>query len=118
MTRIIWALFGAFALSLGTIGIVLPLVPTVPLLLLAAFCFARSSQTLHDWLLNHGRLGPPIDAWRKSGAIGRRAKVWATLSIAMAFALSFAFDLSAVLILLQAVTLGAVAVFIWTRPEE
>lgn len=118
MRRAVWALCGGIALILGVIGILLPLVPTVPLLLLAAFCFARSSQTLHDWLLDHPRLGPPIRNWRMRGAIGRRAKVLATLSIGSTFAVSLLLNLSAELLLVQGLVLTGVALFIWTRPEE
>lgn len=47
--RYFWLGFGMIALSLGTAGIVLPLIPTVPFYLLAAFCFAKSSERIHAW---------------------------------------------------------------------
>lgn len=118
MTRFIWMLCGGVALVLGVVGIFLPLMPTVPLLLMAAFCFARSSQALHDWLLDHPKLGPPIHDWRRNGAIGRKAKILATLSIGLSFALSFILGLTEWLLLVQVIVLSAVALFIWTRPEE
>lgn len=115
--RVIWASFGFLALCFGTVGIVLPLVPTVPFLLLAAFCFAQSSPVLHDWLLNHRVLGPPIVDWRAGGAIRRPAKWAATVSIALVFSLSLVLGLSWVVLLIQAHVLGAVMIFIWTRPD-
>ena len=115
--RILWASFGLLALTFGTVGIVLPLVPTVPFLLLAAFCFAQSSPTLHDWLLTHRVLGPPIADWRAGGAIRRPAKWMATVSVALVFGLSLAFGLGWVVLLIQAHVLGAVLIFIWTRPD-
>lgn len=118
MTRVVWALFGGIALCFGVIGILLPLVPTVPLLLLAAFCFARSSQTLHDWLLCHPRLGPPIQTWRRTGAISRKGKLLAILSIGLTFAICLGLGLTAELLLIQGIALTGVALFIWTRPEE
>jgi len=51
--KMVWLIFGFTALILAIIGIILPLLPTVPFLLLAAFCFARSSEKIHKWLLNH-----------------------------------------------------------------
>src|SRR3989338_6935428 len=78
--KALWIAGGFGALLLGLVGIVLPLFPTVPFLLLAAFCFARSSQHLHDWLTTHPRLGPPIARWNESGAISRQAKRLATVS--------------------------------------
>ena len=60
MMRWLWIGAGSVCLGIGVAGTVLPLVPTTPMLLLAAFCFARSSERLHDWLVNHPTLGPPI----------------------------------------------------------
>lgn len=114
--RVLWLMGGATSLALGVAGIALPLLPTVPFLLLAAFCFARSSERLHDWLVSHPTFGPPIDDWRRSGAISRRGKWAATVSIAAAFLLSLALGVGAKILLIQAVTLGCVLLFIWTRP--
>ncbi len=75
--RALWLLIGLLATGAGIAGIVLPLVPTTPFLLVAAFAFARSSDRLHSWLVTHPRLGPPITDWRDHGAISRRAKVLA-----------------------------------------
>ena len=115
--RWLWGLCGILALALGAIGVVLPLLPTVPFLLLAAACFAKSSDRLHHWLLNHRTFGPPIEAWRESGAISRRAKVAASASMLAAFAISIALDLRPALLATQAAVLLCVALFIWTRPE-
>lgn len=118
MTRLLWLLGGTVSLSLGVAGIILPLVPTVPLLLLAAFCFARSSERLHDWLLSHPKLGPPIHDWRERGAIGRKAKLLASTSIGVTFAISMLLALPPWVLMVQGAVLAAVAVFIWTRPAE
>ena len=56
--KLIWAMLGLLAMALAIIGVVLPLLPTVPFLLLAAFCFARSSQKLHRWLISHKTFRP------------------------------------------------------------
>lgn len=114
--RGLWLTLGVASLVLGTVGIFVPLLPTVPFLLLAAFGFARSSERLHHWLLSHPRLGPPISDWRERGAIGHRAKRLATVSIIAAFAISLALGLKPWLLAVQAMTLGLVALFIWTRP--
>ncbi|GHD98240.1 membrane protein [Defluviimonas sp. 20V17] len=115
--RVIWAIAGLSALSLGLLGAVLPLLPTVPFLLLAAFCFARGSDRLHHWLLAHRLFGPPIKAWRDHGAIPRRGKIAASLSIAAAFGISVALGVKPALLVIQALVLLAVSLFIWTRPE-
>lgn len=117
LMRMIWLAFGLFCVALAVIGVALPLLPTVPFLLLAAFCFARSSARFHHWLLKHPHFGPLIAEWRANGAIGRRAKWLASLSIAAAFGLSLALGLAVWVLAAQATVLACVLVFIWTRPE-
>lgn len=115
--RAFWFIIGMLSLILGLAGILLPLLPTVPFLLLAAFCFARSSQRVHSWLIGHPRLGPPITDWQERGAIGPRAKRLASLSIGLAFALSVAMGVRPQILGIQAAVLVAVTIFIWTRPS-
>ena len=117
MLRLFWTIAGGLALAIGVAGIVLPLVPTTPLLLLAAFCFARASPTLEMWLIEHPRLGPPIRDWRAEGAISRRGKTWAALAIAATFGLSLALRLPLTVLLIQATVLSAVTLFILARPS-
>lgn len=115
--KIFWAVFGLLSLGLGMIGVFMPLLPTVPFLLLAAFCFARSSKKLHYWLMNHPTLGPPIQQWQQNGAINKRAKHLATLSISIVFMISLLIGLRWEILVIQAVTLCLVMVFIWSRPN-
>ncbi|MGR3712821.1 MAG: YbaN family protein [Shimia sp.] len=115
--RIIWLIFGLISLGLGLIGVVLPLLPTVPFMLLAAFCFARSSDRMHNWLLTHKVFGPMIEDWNRSGAISPTAKKAATLSIVLVFGISLILDVKTTVLVIQAVVLSAVLFFIWSRPN-
>lgn len=115
--RVLWLVLGLVSVGLAMIGVALPLLPTVPFLLLAAFFFARSSERLHHWLLTHPRMGPPIEDWQTRGAIGRQAKWIATASMIAAFVLSLGMGVRPTILVIQALTLCAVAVFIWSRPE-
>ncbi|MFH2071621.1 MAG: YbaN family protein [Actinomycetota bacterium] len=80
---------GLLSLGVGVIGIVLPLVPTTPLVLLAAYCFARSSERLHRRLTSHRRLGRYIRDFESGRGIPRRAKILAVTLSAAAFAYGF-----------------------------
>ncbi len=86
--RYLFAGLGLFCVALAAIGVILPLLPTVPFLLLAAFFFAQSSERLHTWILGHNLFGPMITDWQSSGSIRPGAKKAATLSIAAVFVLS------------------------------
>lgn len=89
MARLPLLLLGWLALALGIAGVFLPLVPTVPLLLLAAACFARSSPRCHSWLLSHPQLGPLIIGYLEGEGIPVRAKIiaitmlWVSVSISL-----------------------------------
>ncbi|MEP2531661.1 YbaN family protein [Shimia sp.] len=115
--RFIWASLGILCVGLAAIGVILPLLPTVPFLLLAAFFFARSSERMHNWLLSHPTLGPPIEDWQSRGAIGPAAKRIATVSILLVFGVSLALSLKTTVLIIQAVVLSCVLIFIWTRPS-
>lgn len=117
MSRAAWLMLGLVALGLGAAGVFVPLLPTVPFLLLAAVGFARSSERLHHWLLSHRIFGPPISDWRERGVVGRRAKWAATVSILATFAVSLAVGLNSWLLATQALALALVAVFLWSRPS-
>jgi uncharacterized membrane protein YbaN (DUF454 family) len=104
-------------LAIAIISVVLPLLPTVPFVLLAAMCFARSSDRLHNWLLSHPTFGPFIDDWYRSGAIRLRAKRITTVSIIAVFTLSVIFGVPVIIIMVQGITLIFVLAFIWTRPN-
>jgi uncharacterized membrane protein YbaN (DUF454 family) len=80
--RTLFLVLGLLSVALGIIGIFLPILPTVPFMLLAAFFFARSNPAWERRILDHPRFGPPIVAWRERGAIGRRAKGAALLALA------------------------------------
>ena len=82
---------GVLMVVLGTAGIVLPLLPTTPFLLLAAFLFAKSNERWHDWLLNHKHLGPYIHAWRnKSGlTVTQKLRIGISFSVVMAISIYF-----------------------------
>lgn len=81
-------LLGWLSLITGVIGIVVPLLPTTPFVLLSAALFARSSPRFHRWLLDHPQFGPLIDDWQRHRGIRRSARRRANLLILLSFGVS------------------------------
>ncbi len=79
---------GALSLVLAVVGMVLPLLPTVPFLLLTAACWSRASPRWHRWLLSRPRLGPAIARWERERTVPRRAKFSAVALIVLSMATS------------------------------
>jgi uncharacterized protein len=114
--RWLYLIAGYLALALGIAGAILPLLPTVPFIILAAFCFARSSPKLERQLLEHPHLGPHIQRWRRNGAISRRGKRAATAAFALSALLGILFaPWPFSLIPIAAALTGGT--WIWRRPE-
>ena len=118
MMRLLYLMAGLLLTALGIVGAFLPLMPTTIFLILAAWCFTRSSTRLEGWLLNHRRFGPILLAWRREGAISRRAKALACTGMALGFVLFLVAAKPALwLLLLVLAALGACAWFVISRPE-
>ena len=116
--RIIWLLIGGSSLGLGTLGIFLPLLPTVPFYLLAAYSFSKSSTKIHNWLLSHKVFGPDIRNWNESRVIHRRAKLMAVAGMAGSVILAYVFCVPLKYMAIQIIILFFVARFIWKQKER
>jgi uncharacterized membrane protein YbaN (DUF454 family) len=112
-----WVGAGWLCLLLGIVGIVVPLLPTVDMVGLAAFCFARGSRRWEAWLLNHARLGPLVRDWRANRSVPLGAKCLATLSMAASCAWA-AVVLPARTAWIPAVICLLVASYLWSRPTR
>jgi len=110
-------LAGALALVVGLIGVAVPLLPTTPFVLLAAFCFARSSERCERWMLEHARFGPIVRDWRARRAVPLRAKQFATVMMAIS-CLGAAFLLPARVAWLPALVCTLTAVWLWRLPTR
>ncbi len=81
-----WFVAGWLCVVVGAVGVVLPGIPTTGPLLLALACFARSSERMHRWLLEHRHFGPPLRQWQAHRTIPLRAKVLAVTMMLASFA--------------------------------
>jgi hypothetical protein len=105
------------SLALGVVGIFLPVIPTVPFLLVAAWAAARSSPRLLAWLEDHPHFGQSLRDWRRGGVVRRRAK-WTASVVMSASAVSLLWFVKirwAALLVIAC--MAAVLVWLWMRPE-
>ncbi len=107
---------GIASVGLGIIGAFLPILPTVPFLVLAAFCFARSNPAWEQRLLNHPRYGASLRDWRERGAISRRAKISALLAMGVGAVFTW-FTIGWPWVLVSIAILVLSGTWIWTRNE-
>ena len=116
MQRIILIIIGWIAVVLGTLGVVLPLLPTTPFILLAAWCFARSSPRFHDWLLYRSWFGGYLRHWQKHRAMPPGAKPRAILLILVTFSISLCLVNMMWVRGLLLVILACLLIFMWRIP--
>jgi uncharacterized membrane protein YbaN (DUF454 family) len=88
VVRGLYLVAGILSLAAGIAGAVRPVLPTTPFVLLAAACFARSSDRFYNAMLNHRIAGPIIADWREHRAMKRKTKQWAALMMALSFGTS------------------------------
>ncbi|MBC5785299.1 YbaN family protein [Ramlibacter sp. USB13] len=117
-----WLLQGlaGLCLVLAVVGIVLPVMPTVPFLVVAAWAAARSSPRLHRWLLTHRRFGPYLRDWNEAGVVPRRAKWFSTAMMGGSAASMPVFVPAewALVVVVPVAGMAAVLVWLWKRPEQ
>lgn len=114
---LLWRLVALTALTLGIIGIALPVLPTVPFMILAAWAAGKGWPVLEQRLLAHPKYGAHIRAWRERGTVPRRAKWFATVAM-LASSVSLQFlSLTPWLRFGAPAVMFVVAVWLWRRPE-
>lgn len=116
-TRLLLLLCGWIAVVLATLGVVLPLLPTTPFLLLAAWCFSRSSPRFHHWLLYRSWFGGYIRHWQEHKGLPRKAKSRAVMVILVTFAISLWLVKLIYIRLLLLVILACLLIFMLRLPE-
>jgi len=111
-------LLAVTSLVLGIIGAFVPVLPTVPFILLAAWAAARSSPRLSHWLETHPRMGPHIRDWRNGGVVSRKAKWMATSMMSLAAAIMSVVARPWWLPAIAIAIMASVGAWLWQRPEQ
>lgn len=114
--RMLWLAAGGLSLAAGLVGLLLPLLPTVPFVLLAAFCFSRGSERCDRWICEHRHFGPMVRDWRAHRAVPLRGKWMATVmmsisSVGALFLVPMPWGAA------PAVCCAAVAAWMWSLPN-
>ena len=116
--RAVFLVLGTIFLFLAALGIVIPVLPTTPFVLLAAACYLRASTRLHDRLLRSRIFGPTIAAWQEHHAIPPRAKALAVVMVTATFAFSVVFVADSFIVRAGLASFGAILVaWLATRPS-
>jgi uncharacterized membrane protein YbaN (DUF454 family) len=114
-----WVIAGWISFAVGIIALAIPVVPTVPFMIVAAFCFSRGSPRLHSWIIHHPKFGKPILEWEQHGLIRSRTKIITTVLIAGSCVSSFLiFPVPRPVKIALAVIFPLVLIFVWSRPSE
>ena len=117
--KLILLILGWFFVGLGVVGIWLPVLPTTPFFILAAYLFSKSSDRLHQWLLNLPKIGIMIKDWEQKGVIRFKAKILSTAMIIPLFSYTLFFVQVSIPIKVIILIIGVIALsFIWTRPSN
>jgi len=117
MAIVLWRVLAIVSVALALLGAVLPVLPTVPFLLVAAWAGSRGWPRLETWLLEHPKHGPAIQRWRAHGAVPRRAK-WFASTMMVASAAILALSTVPLWVKIAVPTMMAtVAAWLWMRPE-
>lgn len=115
--RLAWRALAYASIGLGAAGAVLPLLPTTPFLLLAAWAAPKGSPRLARWLVRHPHLGPSLQAWQQQRAIPRHAKRLAVILLALSWLLLWLSGMFWHLLGATAAIFCGVAAFVSTRPD-
>jgi len=115
LARIVFLVIGWLNVLLGVVGIFTPILPTTPFLLLAFWCFSKSSPKFARWLEDHPWFGPPIRDWQRNRAISMKAKCLAISMMTGSCVLLFFLPVRPYVRWVLIGTMALVGVFIATR---
>ena len=119
MMRLFYIGLGWFFFAIGIVGVLLPVLPTTPFMLLALWCFSKSSVRFHTWLYQHRFFGPALQQWEQEKVIPLPAKIMATVMMLISFTfLIFSQKLQLEILVLIGLLMSYGLWFIHTKPSK
>jgi hypothetical protein len=118
VNKSILVFFGGISLALGFLGMLLPVLPTTPFLILSAYFFSKGSKSAHSWILSRPYFGKIIKDWENYGVIRKKAKIQAVLAILVFFTFSIIFTELAFVKISLCLIGPAIIYFIISRPSR
>ncbi len=113
----LWRLAGGGALIAGIVGLTLPILPTTPFLLMAAYGFSRGSRRIHQWIVDPESLGSGFAEWRRRGMVPASGKILVLLAMLLGFLLAWVSGIETTSLIIEGVGLVLVGGYILTRPS-
>src|SRR5512139_837270 len=118
VVTLLWRTIALSCVAIGLIGIAVPGLPTVPLMLVAAWAAGHGWPRLEQWLLDHAHFGPPIRRWREGGIVPRKVKWLASAAMLASCAILWQLDLALWLKVAVPAVLLVVTLWLWSAPEH
>lgn len=117
--RLVYLLVGFIAVGLAFIGILLPIMPTVPFLIVALWAFSKSSEKFHNWLYSHKSFGPILRDWDQYRVVPIWGKIWSSAAMAGSLVMMvFLFEVALWAVSCAAVVMAAIAWYILSKPSR
>lgn len=116
MKKVFWYIAGMLSLGMAYIGLVTPGIPFSIFLVMAAFCFSKSSERMHNWIYNHKIFGPFLTNWKDKRIFPKKMKYVMVLMMASTLVLTFVFTGNLTAILYSGIFMALVALWAWKFP--
>jgi uncharacterized protein len=119
LVKVTLVIVGSICVALGVLGIILPILPTTPFLLLAAICYSHSSERFYLWLLSNRFFGHYIRDWRENRGLSIAVKLWVIFVLVVTMGISIVFFIPILPVKVLCIVTGIViTAYIWSLPTK